>query len=247
MKKIIRGALALITASALGAGLLTAQAVPSDSFDRTTEENRSIQTAIIDTTMPSPHTELYYDSTSGEWLIVAGTFSFNAARTYTTYYYRWGGKEPAERLKVLKLSEDSRAGRFYGIDSRQNVSQEEYLSAYEALLQNKTECGIGYGAAGSDLQKPEDFIKQFQSGLQNRRVTLWEAGSTETLHSGLQLTPEDTDEGRITIEWTSSDPSVAVVDEMGRVEAVSKGTCTVTASLKDSEYRTAVYDVFVEN
>lgn len=36
------------------------------------------------------------------------------------------------------------------------------------------------------------------------------------------------------VTWSSSNPSVATVDETGLVKAISKGTATITARVKDS-------------
>ena len=41
--------------------------------------------------------------------------------------------------------------------------------------------------------------------------------------------------GKLTIEWTSSDESVATVDETGTVTAVAAGEANVTASVKDAD------------
>ena len=40
---------------------------------------------------------------------------------------------------------------------------------------------------------------------------------------------------KLTIEWTSSDESVATVDETGTVTAVAAGEANVTASVKDAD------------
>ena len=53
----------------------------------------------------------------------------------------------------------------------------------------------------------------------------------ETLSLGITLTPEDSDINLIT--WSSSNPSVATVDNQGKVKAVSYGTATIIATAID--------------
>ena len=56
--------------------------------------------------------------------------------------------------------------------------------------------------------------------------------------------PEDATDKTVT--WTSSDPSVATVDENGLVTAVGNGTATITATTNDGTNLTATCEVTVE-
>lgn len=55
----------------------------------------------------------------------------------------------------------------------------------------------------------------------------------QTYKMGLLLYPEDTDTSLVV--WTSSDPSVATVDELGVVTCISRGNATITATIGDPE------------
>ena len=73
-------------------------------------------------------------------------------------------------------------------------------------------------------------------------VTLSPAQNTLNVGEALTLTAQLTDmDGNVlnrTVAWSSSDPTVARVDNSGRVSAVSAGTATITASV-DGQQSTA--------
>jgi uncharacterized protein YjdB len=71
-------------------------------------------------------------------------------------------------------------------------------------------------------------------------------GGTTQIGSSFAFTLSATSMGRLVttprgVEWTSSDPSVAVVDSTGVVTAVSLGTTTVTARVNDERARSTVF------
>jgi uncharacterized protein YjdB len=66
--------------------------------------------------------------------------------------------------------------------------------------------------------------------LDKETATLTEAGATLTLTP--TFTPAD---GTAQLTWTSSDSSVATVDENGTVTAVATGTATITAAMENEQ------------
>ena len=79
------------------------------------------------------------------------------------------------------------------------------------------------------------------------RITLSESSATltegETLVLTMTTTPEDADRNLIT--WSSSDPSVATVDNTGKVTAIAPGTTTITAMANDGSGVSAQCEVTV--
>jgi uncharacterized protein YjdB len=74
--------------------------------------------------------------------------------------------------------------------------------------------------------------------------TIFVGGTTQNA-SSVVLTLSATSMGRSVttprgVEWTSSNPSVAVVDSTGVVTAVSLGTTTVTARVNDERARSTI-------
>lgn len=78
------------------------------------------------------------------------------------------------------------------------------------------------------------------------------SGGEETKYSTFSLTAQVIPEDAIVqgVTWESSDPSVATVDENGKVTAVKQGTATITATTigktEDGEYPTDTCKVIVE-
>ncbi|MCR5339240.1 MAG: Ig-like domain-containing protein [Lachnospiraceae bacterium] len=68
--------------------------------------------------------------------------------------------------------------------------------------------------------------------LSDEKVTLQGAGDTINFSDELIVLPSS---GEGEIKWSSDQPSVAYVDQNGKVTAVSKGTATITAAVKDHD------------
>ncbi|PJI09331.1 MULTISPECIES: Ig-like domain-containing protein [Clostridium] len=60
-------------------------------------------------------------------------------------------------------------------------------------------------------------------------LTLGQTGNTDQLTA--KVTPDDTTNKAV--KWTSSDKSIATVDENGKITAVKEGTATITATTQD--------------
>ena len=75
-------------------------------------------------------------------------------------------------------------------------------------------------------------------------------GSTLSLHEGEETTItaliEPADAANKSLDWTSSAPSVANVDDSGKVTAISEGKATITATAKDSSKKSATIDIVVK-
>ena len=95
------------------------------------------------------------------------------------------------------------------------------------------------------------FLRQFYPDYQDNLATSVALNKTETtLAVGAQeqltatVLPEDAVQA---VTWTSSDPTVATVDENGLVTAVASGTATITATTTDGTGLTATCEVTVED
>ena len=75
----------------------------------------------------------------------------------------------------------------------------------------------------------------------NKTALTLNEGQTETLSAN--VAPEDAYDKTLT--WSSSNTSVATVDQTGKVTAVSKGTATITATAKDGSGKKATCSVTV--
>ena len=79
------------------------------------------------------------------------------------------------------------------------------------------------------------------------RITLSASSATLTAGESLTLTitttPEDAD--RNLISWSSNNPSIATVDNMGKVTAIAPGTATITANANDGSGVSAQCEVTV--
>lgn len=76
--------------------------------------------------------------------------------------------------------------------------------------------------------------------VKKKSITL-EVGKTEKVEA--TINPKNATNQELT--WMSSNPSVATVDENGRIKAVYGGECTITATTKDSSEKSASVSVFV--
>ena len=98
---------------------------------------------------------------------------------------------------------------------------------------------------GSDIQAVcKVTVIQKVTGIRfadlSSTVTL-NRGSKQTIKA--EITPDyATDQS---VEWTSSDPSVATVSKTGEVSAVNGGTATITCTAKDGSEKQASVNVFV--
>lgn len=84
--------------------------------------------------------------------------------------------------------------------------------------------------------KESEYTRIF---LDKANVNIYQGNSVSLIAT---ITPSNlTDEK---IEWTSSDPSIAIVDDTGKVTAVSQGTVTITAKVvKTKETATCIINV----
>ncbi len=76
--------------------------------------------------------------------------------------------------------------------------------------------------------------------VKKKSITL-EVGKTEKVDA--TINPKNATNQQLT--WTSSNPSVATVDENGRIKAVYGGECTITGTSKDGSEKSASVTVFV--
>lgn len=76
--------------------------------------------------------------------------------------------------------------------------------------------------------------------VKKKSITL-EVGKTEKVDA--TINPKNATNQQLT--WTSSNPSVATVDENGRIKAVYGGECTITGTSKDGSEKSASVSVFV--
>ena len=85
-------------------------------------------------------------------------------------------------------------------------------------------------------------VKQYVTGITlNKTALTLNEGQTETLSA--TITPDNANDKTLT--WSSSDTSVATVDQTGKVTTVSKGTATITATANDGSGKKATCSVFV--
>lgn len=77
--------------------------------------------------------------------------------------------------------------------------------------------------------------------LNTNNLTLYEVGETSTLVATIE--PEDVWDN--SVSWSSSNISVATVDQSGVVKAVANGTTTITAKTNDGTNLTAICEVTV--
>ena len=81
--------------------------------------------------------------------------------------------------------------------------------------------------------------------LNKKTVTLYTAGTEEETSATLVATVTGGSALTKVVTWSSSDESVATVDQNGKVTAVAEGTCTITATAEDGETKaTASVTVF---
>ena len=77
----------------------------------------------------------------------------------------------------------------------------------------------------------------------NKSSTTIKYGGNETLIA--TVSPEDADDKSVT--WSSSDESVATVDETGKVTAVNVGSAVITVTTKDGEFKATCAVIVIES
>ena len=91
------------------------------------------------------------------------------------------------------------------------------------------------------------FGKFETTSIAVERITLSQSSATltegETLVLTATVTPDDAADK--SISWSSSNPSVATVDNTGKVTAIAKGTATITAMAKDGSGASASCEIVV--
>ncbi|MBQ7517305.1 MAG: Ig-like domain-containing protein [Bacteroidales bacterium] len=96
---------------------------------------------------------------------------------------------------------------------------------------------------GSGVSKTcEVEVKQFVTGISLNKTSLFLLeGDSETLSA--TVTPDNANDKTLT--WSSSNTSVATMDQAGKVTAVSEGTATITATANDGSGKKATCLVLV--
>ena len=116
--------------------------------------------------------------------------------------------------------------------------------------QNGTVKAIGNGTATITVTTKDQgktascaiTVAQWVTGITLNQTTLTlNEGADATLT--VTCTPDDADDK--SVKWTSSSTSVAIVDNVGKVTAISKGTAAITATANDGSGKTATCSVTV--
>ena len=115
----------------------------------------------------------------------------------------------------------------------------DMLSGYDMNQVGKQNVTISYMGATADYEITVNPIKATSISLSEIQVSINKAQPIKTLTA--TVLPENTTDKTVT--WSSSDTSVATVDENGIITAVSTGTTTVTAATENR--LTATCDVTV--
>ena len=92
--------------------------------------------------------------------------------------------------------------------------------------------GFGYGGTGGYVIEVPGTSRVTGITLDQSSLTLGVGGSSFTL----QPTITPTNANNQSLEWTSSNPSVASVDESGTVKPLTKGSTTITATTADGGF-----------
>ena len=97
------------------------------------------------------------------------------------------------------------------------------FNRYQVISDQLTALIIPEKTAGSDWDSPTDKITNIQLSSESMRIL---RGTTATLDAFVQpWTATDR-----TVTWSSSDPSIATVDEKGVITGVQPGQCLITAT-----------------
>lgn len=126
----------------------------------------------------------------------------------------------AREYKIIRLHTDLETG-----ESQVDVLSGEFDEA-TGNFSFETDKFSTYAIAYSDTKLVTGVT------LDKDEETLKKKG--ETVQLSVTVSPDDATNKRVV--WSSSNPNVATVDETGKVTAVGKGTCTITATTEDGSF-----------
>lgn len=150
-----------------------------------------------------------------------------------------------------QLAENSRmilGTNCYRITGFSDFTQ-EFTGDYSTV--RMLEFSIHYEEPNLNIDDMENHVaggKEFSWEIEINGQTVIYSGSAALMTASSQRNKEDvssTEEHPISYLWSSSDESVATVDENGVVTGISVGTCQITATLEQNPNRTAAIEIEV--
>ncbi len=116
------------------------------------------------------------------------------------------------------------------------------LATENTIHQNSVYGAITYGFVNNRrYENGTSPVKFGAINLNKTEIKLTSAGAEHELIAS----PDVSNAISSALKWSSSDPNVATVDEIGRITAVAEGVCVITCSALDDSV-SAICNVFVE-
>ena len=183
-------------------------------------------------------TAIYYDPSSKD-IYMTGKYYNNRAlsdRTYRYRFYKLNSDKTCKMEKQLALSlGENNDGIFYINNNSCSKSEfdEEFFEYENNYKRVDADAGMTEFEYNYNLRVDSDysFINKIQLSV----------GDSTMLKS--KFIPTD---NNISVNWKSSDSSVAEVDNNGKITAKSGGSCTVSAYISGVENNITEYTVTVE-
>lgn len=163
----------------------------------------------------------------------------------------YAAPEAGEKADMAELNEQITAAEAVKNSEKYDSATEAMRRTLELYLQiakdvaanensdqqtvNKAATALRQASEAIENYEPQPGVVPVASIALNRGTLTLTKGKQATLHA--TVLPEDATDKRVT--WTSSDETVAVVDENGCVTAVKTGKATITATTVDGGYAAA--------
>jgi uncharacterized protein YjdB len=154
--------------------------------------------------------------------------------------FTWTGDDSTDGLKIyvdnMSIADNEVTPQYAAVDS-----QTDKLTVGKIQSNDKYFKGLL-----SNIETYNDVIEynSISTGIiLNKTMDNLTVGQADTLTAA--VTPDDTTDK--SVKWTSSDPSIATVDENGKVTAIKTGTATITATTQDESNLSASCTVNVAN